>query len=99
MGAVIYDHCFNYGEIISKNDRKCGVFLIRDYEDGVLIDKIETPTNSFDLIKQLESTILQLLDKNNLILSGNELYSDGSYTSVVEMNLLGKIYNKYLNDI
>lgn len=38
---------------------------------------------------------INILDKNNLILSGNELYSDGFYTSVVEMNLLGKIYNKY----
>lgn len=27
-------------KIISKNDRKCGVFLIRDYEDGVLLDEI-----------------------------------------------------------
>ena len=38
---------------------------------------------------------INILDKNNLILSGNELYSYGFYTSVVEMNLLGKIYNKY----
>lgn len=35
-------------------------------EDGALIDRIEVATNSFDLIKQLEATIIQLLDKNNL---------------------------------
>ncbi|MBE5745948.1 MAG: GNAT family N-acetyltransferase [Clostridiales bacterium] len=27
-------------KIISKNNIKCGVFLIRDYEDGVLLDEI-----------------------------------------------------------
>ena len=38
---------------------------------------------------------INILDNNNLIISGNELYSDNSYTSVVEINLLGKIYNNY----
>ena len=35
-------------------------------EDGTIVDKIEVPTNSFDLIKQLESVTNQLLSKNNL---------------------------------
>lgn len=38
---------------------------------------------------------INILDNNNLIISGNELYSDKNYTSIVEMNLLGKIYNYY----
>lgn len=38
---------------------------------------------------------INILDNNNLIISGNELYSDKTYASIVEMNLLGKIYNNY----
>ena len=38
---------------------------------------------------------INILDNNNLIISSNEVYTDKYYTSIVEMNLLGKIYNKY----
>lgn len=38
---------------------------------------------------------INILDNNNLIVPSNELYTDKSSTSILEMNLLGKIYNNY----
>lgn len=38
---------------------------------------------------------INILDNNNLIISSNELYTDSFSTSIIEMNLLGKIYNNY----
>lgn len=35
-------------------------------EDGKIIDKTQVPTNSFDLIKQVESVTYEILNKNNL---------------------------------
>lgn len=38
---------------------------------------------------------INILDNNNLIVSSNELYTDKTSTSILEINLLGKIYNNY----
>ena len=38
---------------------------------------------------------INILNNNNLIISSNELYTDKSSTSIIEINLLGKIYNNY----